>query len=302
MSDTTETAQTRARPPDPDDAGRMSLAEHLIELRKRLLISVVAVFVMTVVAFFMWERILDVMLTPYCRLPEAQRSPTGECLLYNFDILGEFAVKLKVSMIGGVILAGPIWLYQLWAFIAPGLHRKEKRWGLTFVIVSFLLFVSGTFFAYLTLDQGLSFLLNVGGDRVSNLLNVNAYFSFVTLMLLAFGISFEFPLVLIVLNVAGVVSTRRMRSSRRTVAFLVALFAAIITPSQDPFTFAAMAVPMYVFYEAAILFGRVNDRAKRRRAAKDPYAGLADDEISEIDDRPSEIDDRPSRLDDLDDE
>lgn len=279
----------------------MSLAEHLIELRKRLLISFAAVFVMTVVSYFMWQNILDVMMTPYCRLPQAQRDAiTGACYLYNFDVGGEFLTKLKVSMIGGVILGGPIWLYQLWAFVAPGLHKKERRWGLAFVFFSFLLFVIGTGFAYLTLDRGLKFLLTVGGNNVANLLDIDKYFSFVTLMLLAFGISFEFPLLLIVLNMAGVVTTKRMRSSRRTVAFLVAVFAAIITPSQDPFTFAAMAIPMYMFYEAAIIFGRLNDRAKRRRRGNDPYADLADDEMSVLDDEPSVIDDRPSRLEDLD--
>jgi sec-independent protein translocase protein TatC len=300
MSEASGTRRRRVRARDVDES-RMSLAEHLIELRKRLLISVLAVFVMTIVAYLFWGRILDVMLTPYCRLPDAARDASGNCRVFNFDIGGEFLVKLKVSMIGGVILAGPIWLYQLWAFIAPGLHRKERRWGIWFVGISFVLFASGIGFAYLTLDKGLSFLLNVGGDSVANLLNVNSYFSFVTLMLLAFGISFEFPLILVVLNLAGVLSTARMRSSRRTVAFAVALFAAVITPTQDPFTFAAMAVPMYLFFEAAIVFGRLHDRAKRRRELRDPNASLGLDETSEIDDRPSEIDLEPSDLSELDD-
>lgn len=280
------------------DESRMTLGEHLVELRKRLLISVAAVFVMTVVAFFLWETILDVMIAPYCRLSQAQTFDK-KCAVYAFDILGELGVRLKVALIGGVIFAGPIWLYELWAFIAPGLHRKERRWGFWFIAVSFLLFVGGTAFAYFTLDKGLSFLLTIGGSQVQNLVEINKYFSFVTLMLLAFGVSFEFPLVLVILNMAGVVSTARMRSSRRTVGFLVALFAAVITPSQDPFTFAALAVPMYVFFEAAILFGRLRDRRRRRRTANEPLATLGDDEMSVVDERPSEIDDRPSNLDEF---
>jgi sec-independent protein translocase protein TatC len=281
------------------DESRMTLGEHLVELRKRLLISVAAVFVMTIVAFLMWQRILNVMITPYCRLAQA-KATDGSCALYAFDILGELGVRLKVALVGGVIFAGPIWLYQLWAFIAPGLHRKERRWGFWFIAASFLLFVGGTGFAYLTLDKGLSFLLTIGGSGVQNLVEINKYFSFVTLMLLAFGVSFEFPLVLVILNIAGVLSTARMRSSRRTVAFLVALFAAVITPSQDPFTFAAMALPMYAFFEFAIVFGRLRDRARRRRSVNDPNAQLADDEMSVIDDSPSDIDTRPSSLDEFD--
>ncbi|MEO6714910.1 MAG: twin-arginine translocase subunit TatC [Mycobacteriales bacterium] len=301
MSENSEAAPPRrARPDAPDEAGRMSLADHLIELRKRLLISFVAVFIMTIVGFMLWKPILDFMIDPYCRLPQAREVIKGDCNLFAFDILGELGVRLKVAMIGGIILAGPIWLYQLWAFIAPGLHRKERRWAFWFIAVSFLLFVGGTAFAYYTLDKGLEFLLGIGGDRVANLVEINKYFGFVTLMLLAFGVSFEFPLILVVLNIAGVLPTQRMQSSRRIVAFGIALFAAIITPTQDPFTFAAMAGPMYIFFEAAIVFGRIRDAARRRRAENDPLAQLADDEMSQIDDRPSEIDERPSRLEDLD--
>jgi sec-independent protein translocase protein TatC len=301
MSEASETRRSRVRRPGVDDS-RMSLAEHLIELRKRLLISAIAVFLMTVIAFFLWTRILDVMIAPLCRLPQAQLNAQGDCALYAFDILGELGVRLKVALVGGVIFAGPIWLYQLWAFVAPGLHRKERRWAFWFIAVSFLLFAAGGVFAYLTLDQGLKFLLTIGGHRVQNLIAVPSYFNFVTLMLLAFGVSFEFPLLLVVLNIAGVFSTARMRGSRRVVAFGIAVFAAVITPTQDPFTFAAMAIPMYVFYEAAIIFGRVHDRAKRRRELSDPNSGLGLDETSEIDDRPSELDLTRSNIDELDDE
>jgi len=298
MSESADVADRRA-PGTEADAGRMTLAEHLIELRKRLLISMLAVAVGAVVGFLLWNRIVDFMTAPYCRLPQARNSISSKCELYVFNVLSPIATRLKVALIGGVLLSGPVWLYQLWAFIAPGLHRKERKWAFWFIATSFLLFVLGGAFAYFTLDKGLSFLLGIAGTRVNALLNVGDYFNFVTLMLLAFGISFEFPILLVILNIAGVLSTARMRSSRRTVAFLVALFAAVITPSQDPFTFTAMAVPMYAFFEGAIVFGRLRDRGRRRRIANDPLAQLADDETSVIDDRPSEIDDRPSDLDEV---
>jgi sec-independent protein translocase protein TatC len=288
------------RPPSVDES-RMSLGEHLVELRKRMLISAAVIAVGTIVAFAMWEPILDLMLTPYCKLPQSRPFGSTQCRLFNSNVLGEFSIRLKVGMIGGVILAGPIWLYQLWAFVAPGLHRKERRWGIWFIAVSFALFLGGVVFAYFTLDRGLQFLLGAAGSRVENLLDVEKYFTFITLMLLGFGVSFEFPLILVLLNMGGVLSTRRMRSSRRLVAFGIALFAAVITPSGDPFTFFSMAGPMYAFYEIAIVIGRFNDRVKRRRAANDPLlAEYGDDEMSEIDDRPSELDLTPSPIDEDD--
>lgn len=288
------------RPPSVDES-RMSLAEHLIELRKRLLWAFAAIAVGSVVGILLYNRIVDILIEPYCRLEES-RELTGKCQLNGDKILSEFSNRLKVGVITGIILSGPIWLYHLWAFVAPGLHRKERRWAVSFIAAAFLLFTTGIVFAYQTLDRGLGFLLNFGGSRVVNLLNVENYFNFVALMLLAFGVSFLFPLMLIMLNLAGVLTTRRMRSSRRMVGFAIAVFTAFITPSQDPFSFAAMAVPMYLFYEGAIVFGRINDKIKRRRAVDDPNYDLADDEMSEIDDRPSDLDLRPSSLDDIDDE
>jgi sec-independent protein translocase protein TatC len=301
MADIAARRRVPLRPPSVDES-RMSLAEHLIELRKRLLISLAAIAAGVVVGYLLYHQIYSVMTRPYCQLEESRPFGSTECSLFNTNILGEFSTRLRIAMVGGVILSGPIWLYQLWAFIAPGLHRRERRWGVWFISIAFLLFTFGAVFAYYTLDKGLAFLLNIGGERVTNLLAVDKYFSFITLMMLAFGISFLFPLALVLLNLAGVLSTARMRSSRRIVCFLIAVFAAVITPSQDPFTFAAMAAPMYVFYEAAIVFGRVRDRVRGRRELEDPNYGLADDEMSQIDDRPSEIDLTPSPIDDPEDD
>jgi sec-independent protein translocase protein TatC len=297
----TEVAARRPTPASsPVDDSRMSLAEHLIELRKRLLWALAAIAVGTVVGVVLYDQILEILIRPYCELPES-RAVTGKCALNSSKVLSEVTNRLSVGMVAGVILSGPFWLYQLWAFIAPGLHRKERRWAVAFITTSFLLFTSGTLFAYQTLDKGLAFLFRFGGPRVENFINVDNYFSFITLTLLAFGVSFLFPLMLIMLNLAGVLTTARMRASRRMVIVLVAIFAAVITPSQDPFTFAAMAGPMYLFYEGAVVFGRVADRRRRRKALADPNYGLADDETSRIDDRPSDLDLTPSPIDDPDD-
>lgn len=307
MPKSSEVAQRSA--PDSDDDSRMTLSDHLIELRRRLLISVAAIAIGTVLAFIYFHPIYDLMTQPYCKLPQSRPFRSSSCALFTQNVLAGFQVRLKVAMIAGVMGSGPIWLYQLWAFIAPGLHRKEKRWGVWFIATAFALFLAGGVFAYFTLDKGLDFLFRIGGNGIQPLLSVDSYFNFLALMLAAFGVSFLFPLVLVILNMAGVLSTARMRSSRRIVAFLVAFFAAVITPSQDPFTFTAMAVPMYAFYESAIVFGRLRDRRILRRAARDPLSQLGDDETSVIDERPSSIDehpslidDRPSRLDGPDDE
>jgi len=280
----------------------MSLGEHLVELRKRLLWALAAVAVGAVIGVVLYQRIFDLMVEPYCRLEQSRLFGGDECQLNSSSISGELLSRLKVGLIGGVILSAPIWLYHLWAFIAPGLHRKERRWAVAFISAAFVLFTTGIVFAYQTLDRGLEFLLDVGGERVVNLIDVDSYFSFVTWMLIAFGVSFLLPLLLIMLNLAGVLSTARMRGVRRMAIFLIAVFTAIITPSQDPFTFAAMALPMYLFYEGAIVFGRVSDRVKRRKALADPNFGLADDEMSQIDDRPSELDLTPTPIDDPDDD
>lgn len=268
----------------------MTLAEHLIELRKRLLISVAAVAIGTVIGFIFFRPIFDVMKQPYCKLPQSRPFHSSDCALFTGNILAAIQVRMKVGLIAGMMGSGPIWLYQMWAFIAPGLHRKEKRWSLWFISTAFVLFAAGGVFAYFTLDKGLDFLFRIGGHGIQPLLSVDSYFNFMALMLVAFGVSFLFPLVLVILNIAGVVTTDKMRANRRITAFLIAVFAAVITPSQDPFTFTAMALPMYLFFEAAIVFGRVRDRAKRRRIENDPLAQLGDDEMSPIDDRPSNLD------------
>ena len=263
----------------------MSLVEHLFELRNRLGKSMLAIVVAMVIVFWFYQPVYDFLREPYCRTAVSH----GKCNLYVLDVFGQFKVRLRVAGIGGVVAASPVWLYQLGAFITPALHRKERRYAAAFLVSSLLLFALGTVFAYLTIDRGLQFLLTVGGDGVVNLTGLQSYLSFVTLTLLAFGVAFEFPVIVVFLNVVGVLSVDRLVAMRRGMIVGLAVFTAVITPSQDPITFLVMAVPLWILYEVCILIARVRQRAGRKRRAEDPDAGLSDDEPSYVDPTPSQL-------------
>ena len=270
----------------PDD-GRMSLVAHLYELRSRLAKALGAIAVCVVVVFVFWEPVFDVLRQPYCDTTPGRRN----CDLFARGIFSEFKVRLRVAFLGGVLLASPVWLYQLGAFITPALHRKERRYALGFLVASLTLFAVGTVFAYLTISRGLDFLLSVGGGDIINLVDVQDYLSFVTLCILAFGLAFEFPVVIMFLHLVGVLSSTRMRSARRGTVVGIFAASAFITPSQDPFTFCFMALPLVLMYEACILVARLRERAKRRRGDTVDYSSLDDDEVSPLEaDAPSMLD------------
>jgi sec-independent protein translocase protein TatC len=273
---------------DPDEA-RMPLVEHLIELRNRLIKSALALGVGMVVAFIFYERIFAFLQHPYCSLPPSRRYGGADCRLFVTGVLDQFLVRMKISLYSGAVLSSPVWLWQLWAFVTPGLHRRERKWAVPFVTSSLVLFVAGAAFSYYTLQNGLSFLLGIGGSGVASLLTVDKYLSFVTLMLLAFGVSFEFPILMIFLNIVGIAPTAKLRRWRRMMYFGLSVFAAVITPSQDPFTFLAMWVPLMLFYEVVIVFGRLRDRARRNRPSESTDQ-WDDDEVSPVDTEPSPLD------------
>lgn len=261
----------------------MTLTDHLQELRRRLAISLIALFVVGVVTFVvLYHPVFDLLSHPYCKLPASRRLGGGHCDLIVTGPTDAFFVRLHVSVIVATILSAPIWLYQLWAFITPGLHRNERRYAVGFVGISVLLFALGATTAYLSLSKGLEVLLSFAAGNITPLITVDKYLSFVTAMLLVFGVSFEFPLLVVMLNLAGIVSYERLRRWRRMEIFLVTCFAAVATPSQDPFTMLALAGPMWLLYEGALVVARVHDaRVSRRQPA---YAHLADDELSPLDD------------------
>src|SRR5262249_22761724 len=174
--------------------------------------------------------------------------------------LDAFVTRIKVATYGGIIIAVPVWIWQLWRFVTPGLHPREKRYAIPFLLSSILLFAARAPGAPRTLPKALDFLLGAGGNELHPLLTADRYLSLVTLMMIAFGIAFEFPVLLVFLLLARVLTTQRLRKARRWAIVLIVTFAAVITPSQDPYSLFFMAIPMYAFYEASILIGRILKR------------------------------------------
>ena len=267
---------------------RMPLVEHLRELRRRLGRALLAITVGIAAAFVFWEPILEFLRQPYCDAVGA-----GSCNLYAFGPLDQFAIRLKVSSLAGVVLASPVWLYQLGAFITPALHRHEKRWAALFLAVSSVLFGLGCTFAYLTLSKGLTFLLSVGGQGVETLTSLKSYLNFVSITLLAFGIAFLFPVIILFLHLLGVLPADRLRRWRRGMVVGIAAASAVITPSTDPYSFLAMSVPLYLLYEVCIGLARLRERLQRRRTAAAPEHDP--DTPSYVDPHPSPISSTPGR-------
>jgi sec-independent protein translocase protein TatC len=238
--------------------------------------------VTTIVAYIFHNHILDFLKHPYCELPQKDRALKGQCTLVAFGVLEPFTVTLKLALYAGVLAASPVWLFQLWRFITPGLYAHEKKYATTFVTASVVLFAMGAAFAYLTLERGLHFLLGFANGGISSLLPFNSYLSFVTGMILVFAVSFELPLLVVMLNLVGVVSAQRLRNWSRGIIFGIVVFAAVATPSQDPFTMTALALPMCLLYGVAVLIATLHDRRVAARGGM--YDDLADDELSSIDD------------------
>jgi sec-independent protein translocase protein TatC len=281
---------------EPRDAeATMTLVGHLTELRNRIAKALLALLIATAVAFWWYEHGLgEFIRAPYCGLEEDLRyggDDSGGCGLLITDVFGGVFIRLKVAFLAGAVLSAPFWLYQLWAFITPGLKRNEKRYGVGFVAVSTLLFALGAFLAYVSLAKGLELLLSLAGDGVVIALTAQDYIGFVLALLVAFGVSFEVPLIAIALNLVGVLSHEVLSRSRRWIFFLTIVFAAFVTPTQDPFTMLLMAGPMILLFELAIQVARVVDKRRAKRAAVEHFHDLGDDEASPLDARPSSLDD-----------
>ncbi|MEZ5381230.1 MAG: twin-arginine translocase subunit TatC [Microthrixaceae bacterium] len=244
----------------------MSLIEHLRELRNRLVRSALAILVGAIVGWIFYERIFDLLTLPYCDVVEPAR---GTCALTSFDPLEPFGFRAQVAAYSGIFIALPVIFYQLWRFIAPGLYRKEKTYAGLFVGISTTLFLAGAAVAYLTLPKALDFLLNVGGEGIDNLTNVTKYTTLVLFTMAAFGVGFEFPVVLVALQFVGLVQPATLARWRREAIVGITALAALITPSVDPISMFALAIPLYLFYELSILMGRfiVRRREKALRAS-----------------------------------
>jgi sec-independent protein translocase protein TatC len=244
---------------DPDAAlERMSLVDHLRELRRRLIIVIVAVSVGAIGAFLLYNQVLHWLRQPYCDAIQHRHINTGlGCNLVITDPLEGFTTRLKVSGYLGLFFASPIVLWQLWRFITPGLHRREKKYAIPFVFSSVVLFALGALVAILTFPKALDFLIGVSGEGIATFFTPSKYINLYVLVMAAFGLAFEFPIVLVFLELAGVVTSRRLGSWRRQAIVVIFVVAAVITPSQDPYSLFAMAIPMCIFYELSILLGRI---------------------------------------------
>jgi sec-independent protein translocase protein TatC len=241
--------------------GEMPLVDHLREFRTRFVKAAIAVAVGTVVGYALFPSSVDLLLQPYCRAIEAAQG----CDLIVLGPLDPFLVRLRAAFVAGIVVGGPVLLYQLWRFITPGLTKRERRYALPFVVLSQLMFAAGIVFAAWAIPRGLSILLSLGGDSIRPLLGAREYLSFLLTMGLAFGIVFELPLVLVFLALAGVITSEGMRRARRYAVVAIVVVAAIITPTVDAVSLLLVAGPMILFYELAIVLAWIIERTRRRR-------------------------------------
>jgi len=282
-------ALTLSRQPKPSkfqqaSDGSMTLIDHVRELRSRLFIASLGLVVGLIIGFIVSNDVFTFLKQPYCSLPTSLVSQNG-VVRCDFLVLGvgdSLLVRLKIALWVGIIIGSPVWLYQLWAFIAPGLHRHERKWAYIFVGVAAPLFLAGGTMAYLVVFHSLPFIMEAGVLGETTKLELSSYLSFVMNMILLFGAAFEFPLILLMLNFTGVVTGRKLLGWWRIVVFLSFAFAAIATPDPGPFGMTLLAACMSALYFIAVGVAIVNDR--RRGRGKEIYAGLADDEVSSLSD------------------
>jgi sec-independent protein translocase protein TatC len=233
------------------DAGRMPLIEHLRELRRRLVRSIIAIILGAVGGWVLYDHIVHAMINPICQP----------------GVVGPFSLQMKVALFAGIAFASPVWLYQLWAFMAPGLHRNEKRWAFVVVGAGVPLFALGAGLAYAVLPTAVKVLLGLAPTDVHNQVPLDEYLNFVLRMLFVFGVSFELPLIIVMMNLAGLVTARRVRSWWRGMTFGIFVFAAVATPTGDPGTMTVMATPMVFLYAVSIVITTLIDRRRARAVA-----------------------------------
>ncbi|BFU44229.1 twin-arginine translocase subunit TatC [Krasilnikovia sp. MM14-A1004] len=262
--------------------GSMTLIEHVRELRNRLFWASLGIVAGLIVGFVISHWAFDILSAPYCALPSSKGA--HGCEFITLGVTDQLVLRLKIALWLGLLLGAPVWLYQLWAFVAPGLHRHERKWAYIFVAISVPLFAAGAVLAYSVVGHSLSFIMEAGVLGAPTKLEVTSYIGFVMNMILLFGAAFEFPLVLLMLNFTGVVTGRKLLSWWRIVVFLSFGFAAIATPDPGPFGMTLLAACMSLLYFLAVGVAILNDR--RRGRGREMYADLDDDEISALaDDR-----------------
>jgi sec-independent protein translocase protein TatC len=250
--------QPTAPEPSEDQLGTMTLFEHLAELRKRLIIGILALIAGAIITWFLYDHLITFMRHPYCDYVNHHPSKSiSKCDLVTNGPLEGFTTRLKVSAYGGIAISSPVLFWQLWRFITPGLHKNEKRYIVPFVASAFGLFALGVTTAILIFPKAINWLISVSGTGIVPLFTAQRYFTLYVAMCVIFGSVFMYPLIVVFLEISGVVPSRKWRNWRRPAIVVICAVAAIATPSNDPFSFLAMAVPMLIFYELAIIVGRI---------------------------------------------
>lgn len=238
--------------------GRMGVLEHLTELRIRIIRSLIAVLIGAIAGWVLYPEIISFILDPYCE------TLGTDCTLRVDEPLEGINTRFMVSTYVGLALAVPVWLWQFWKFVSPGLHKGERRQGLFLVGGGIVLFVAGTMLAFLTLPRALDFLVTIGGTDLITEFRAKAYISFVIKMMLAFGLGFQLPVVLIILQRLGILSYVTLRRQWRYAVVIIVVVVAVLTPSGDPISLLALSVPMYLLYELSILYGWLRARRLRK--------------------------------------
>ncbi len=270
----------------------MTLMEHLYELRHRLFLGVLAVFVGSVIGFVWFSvgipvlgirPLGDILIRPYCAVPTPTRMEFGDgCDLLATTAFSPLQLRLSAAIMAGLLLTCPVWLYQIWAFVGPALYSKEKKFALSFVSIATVLFVGGMLLAYAVIPEGLKVLLGFGGGYVKAALDPVGYYKFLTGMMLIFGVSLELPLLLVMLNFAGVIKGAKLAKVRRYAFFGLIVFAGIAVPGNDPISMGALAVTLCILYEAAVQVTKAHDRRTAKLAAQS-HAELPDTMASPLD-------------------
>ena len=258
------------KPPEMPPDGSMTLFEHLRELRYRLVVSAVAIIAAMIFCAFFYNELYLLLLHPYevAKTALEANKPGLQLQVVNIGIAAPFSLAMKITLIAGLVISAPIWLYQIWSFVVPGLLSKEKKWALIFVAASSPLFAAGVALGYWIMPKGIAVLVGFTPEAVdtTNMLNVNDFLSFLIRVMLVFGVAFLIPVFVLMLNFLGVVKARQLAKARLYVIFGTFVFGAVATPSTDPISMLALAIPMAALFLVAEAFAHVLDRRKAKRA------------------------------------
>ena len=264
-------------------AAAMPLTDHLRELRSRLVKSGLAIAIGMVVGWIYYDELFAWLSEPFETVVEASQGEGRTVTLALTGVADPFVLQMQIAAVAGIVLSAPVWLYQLWRFVTPGLHRNERRWALGFVAIATPLFGAGVLLAYIILPFGLQILFGFTPAGVENIVSVDRYLSFFLRTILVFGVGFLLPLMLVLLNFAGILSGARLISWWRWIIFAVFIFAAVATPTGDPINLLLLAGPLLLLVVIAVGVCVLNDRRRARKSAREPdFSEFDDDETSPL--------------------